>query len=79
MDRGKELKREALLHHQLDQSNKVCRVNRIQSALWDDATICLSKGKAGGFKHVYMFKILTLPCVMDIYAYEINNAQSYVF
>lgn len=32
MDRGRELKREALLHHQLDQSNKVCRVNRIQSA-----------------------------------------------
>lgn len=29
--------------------------------------------------NTYMFKILTLPCVMDIYAYEINNAQSYVF
>lgn len=29
--------------------------------------------------NTYMFKILTLPCVMYIYAYEINKAQSYVF
>lgn len=29
--------------------------------------------------NTYMFKILTLPCVIYIYAYEINKAQNYVF